>query len=92
MKPFLLFDNEKWHPSTFYDKETKLLWIMEYKLFTKIYTEKKHQEKGIKYAIHKDVFDAFLFKFRTIENRKKRETRKSRFIKSLNKSRKIKNK
>lgn len=87
-KQFILFDNERWHPSTFYDQKTELCWVMDYSLFVKIYTGKMNGKEGIKYAIHKDVYNAFVFKFRSIDVKTKRETRKSRFVKSLNKTRK----
>lgn len=89
-KQFILFDNERWHPSTFYDQKTELCWIMDYSLFVKIYTGKVNEKEGTKYAIHKDVYNAFLFQFMSNGRKKKRETRKSRFVKSLNKTRKNK--
>lgn len=88
-KSFLLFDNNRWHPSTFYDQKTELVWVMEYTLFIDIYQNKIVTKDGIKYAIHQDVYDAFLFKFNHSTNRKKRETRK-RNIRNRNRKRTIK--
>ena len=68
----------KWNsgqPSTFYDENTQLIWVMKYTLFKNIYLGRIKTNRGIKYAIHKDVYDAFYFKYR---NSLLRKTRKNR--------------
>lgn len=67
--------NDNWKPSTFFNSNTNLEWILNYKLFEKIYNNKLTPNKDIKYAIHKDVFDAFLLKLKM--NKERNKTKKS---------------
>lgn len=72
----LLIENEaSWSPPSFYDASTNLIWIQSYKLFTDVYSGllPLTLKKGTKYAIHKDVYHAFLFQYREKEKRKKQE-------------------
>lgn len=71
----LIVDNEMWQPSTFYDSKTKLKWIMSYSLFKKVYTKKVKTDNDNKYAIHNDVYKAFLYKYK---NCKRKQTRKKK--------------
>ena len=73
--------SESWQPSTFYDGKTKLTWVMKYDLFVKIHERKVRGGDGIAYAIHKDVYDAFLHMYKTKthsggRSRPRRRTRK----------------
>jgi hypothetical protein len=67
----IVLDNS-WKPSTFYDKDTTLYWIHDYKLYKKIKENKVKEKENIKYAINKDVKKAFdeLYKIKT-KNMKK---------------------
>lgn len=79
---FHIVDNKTWHPSSFYDEKTTLQWVMEYKLFKKVYLDKK-RENGIKYAIHRDVYNAFLYKFKNSNKKKTRKTMKKTRVRKL---------
>lgn len=76
---FYIVDNKTWHPSTFYNERTTLQWIMEYKLFKKVYLDKK-RENGINYAIHRDVYNAFLYKFKNSNMKKTRKKMRKKTI------------
>lgn len=67
--------NDNWKPSTFFNSNTNLVWILNYKLFEKIYNNKLTPKENVKYAIHKDIFDAFLLKLKL--NKERNKTRKS---------------
>lgn len=72
----LLIENgTSWSPPSFYDTSTNLIWIQSYKLFTEVYSGLLllTLKKGTKYAIHKDVYNAFLFQYREKEKREKQE-------------------
>lgn len=73
MNHFTILDNS-WKPSTFYDGKKELIWINNYELFKEIYKNKR--ENNYLYAIHKDVYDAFLYKYK---NYKKHIIKKSKF-------------
>ena len=61
---FVIVKSNTWHPSTFYDTTTALTWVMSYPLFKKIYSGKISQAGETKFAIHKDVYDAFYLKYK----------------------------
>lgn len=71
----LIIENETWQPSTFYDSKTTLKWIMNYSLFKKVYTNKVKPGNEYKYAIHNDVYKAFLYKYK---NCKRKQTKKKK--------------
>jgi len=79
MKRDFMILSESWQPSTFYDGKTKLTWVMKYDLFVKIHERKIRGGNGVAYAIHKDVYDAFLHMYKTKPQnggKRKRRTRK----------------
>lgn len=72
----LIIENDtSWSPPSFYDASTNLIWIQTYKLFTDVYSGllPLNLKKGTKYAIHKDVYHAFLFQYREKKKREKGE-------------------
>ena len=69
---FYIVDNDTWHPSSYYDDKTSLIWVMNYILFKRVFFNNNHN-KNVKYAIHKDVYNAFIYKY---NNRRKNRTRK----------------
>ncbi len=71
---FYIVDNDTWHPSSFYDENTELIWVFTYKLFKKVYIS-GYLERN-KYGIHKDVYNAFLLKFK--QNTTKRTRKRKR--------------
>lgn len=73
-KHFFIVDSKSWHPSSFYDNSTQLTWVMEFKLFRKIYTGKVKSKPGNKYAIHKDVYTAFMNKLKNMKKTRKKYT------------------
>ena len=73
---FIIVKNETWQPSSFYDSQTQLIWVMEYKLFRNVCANKSTPPEGYKYAIHKDVYAAFLHKYKN--GKSIRKTRKLR--------------
>lgn len=92
-KQFMIFDSERWHPSSFYDSNTQLVWVMSYRLFKRIYA-RKHQSRCVtldidgddktniskKYAIHKDVYTAFVYRYKNEnETKRKKRTRKKKY-------------
>lgn len=70
---FYIVSSNTWQPSTFYDSETKLVWVMSYALFKNIYLGKIANKDGVKYAIHKDVYNAFYFKYKNSQLNKTRK-------------------
>lgn len=83
MKKQFIILSESWTPSRFYDDKTELVWVNTYDLFVKLYENTQRIEKGIKYAIHKDVYRAFRHMYR--EKQSKKSNRKTRKIKNKNK-------
>ena len=79
MKKSFLILSESWTPSRFYDDKTELVWVNTFSLFIKLYENKLVVEQGVKYAIHKDVYQAFRCMYREKQNKKSnKETRKTR--------------
>jgi hypothetical protein len=70
-KQFFIVKSNTWHPSGFYDAETKLIWVMEFKLFRKIHNGKIKPSLHSKYAIHKDVYEAFMYKLKNMKKTRK---------------------
>lgn len=73
--------SDQWTPSTFYDGNTELIWVNNYSLFVRIYEKRVRAPEGKRYAIHKDVYQAFVFKYKNSNGRKgggKRRTRRKR--------------
>lgn len=88
---FFIVDNKSWHPSSFYDNDTELKWVMDYKRFKKIYINKnveRNEKQNIKYAIHKDVYNAFLFRYKLSKRKtqKKYRNKERKTIKKVNNS------
>lgn len=71
MKRDFLFLSESWIPSTFYDDKTQLIWVNTFDLFTKIYEKKVKSTVMYKYAIHKDVYRAFVCMYKNKRSNKK---------------------
>lgn len=71
-KDLFLIKSTSWKPSSFYNQTTQLIWVLEYKLFKKIYTNQMEPKQGYRYAIHKDVYNAFLCKFKHAKKTRKR--------------------
>ncbi len=69
---FLIVSSNTWQPSGFYDSATQLTWVMDFKLFTKIQTNKVTHHK---YAIHKDVYSAFMYKFKNMKKTRKKRNK-----------------
>lgn len=77
-KQFLYFENNTWHPSSFWDQTHQLQWVFDYHLFKQIYFYKK-SIPDTHYAIHKDVYQAFREKLQREKTVKcKRTTRKKK--------------
>jgi hypothetical protein len=71
-KQFFIVKSNTWLPSGFYDSETKLIWVMDFKLFRKIKSGNIKPSLQHKYAIHKDVYDAFMYKLRNMKKTRKK--------------------
>jgi hypothetical protein len=65
---------DSWSPSSFYDENTNLLWVNTFSLFKQIYINNITPPNNTKYAIYKDVYRAFMYKYNHIH--KKNKTRK----------------
>lgn len=70
---FYIVKKNTWQPSTFYDENTQLVWVMDFSLFKKIYSGKMPKNKGIQYTIHNDVYQAFLYKYKHASKTRKRK-------------------
>lgn len=68
---FILVENNTWSPPSFYDTNTQLIWVMDYKLFRNVYVKNLRPPSGYKYAIHRDVYNAFLYKLQISKNNRK---------------------
>lgn len=67
----LICNPNSWTPSKYYDDETQLIWVQSFPIFKKLYNNKIKQTSNVKYAIHKDVYKAFLLQYKT--NKKTRK-------------------
>ena len=76
MKKQFIILSESWTPSKVYDENTSLIWVNNYKLFVKIYENKKTVNDDIKYAIHKDVYQAFRYMYKQKKMGNNKKTRK----------------
>ena len=80
-RDFIMLSNS-WAPSTFYDSSTSLIWVISYETFVKVHEKKIKPPEGKKYAIHEDIYKAFLFMYKNKKNKershKKRKTRRRR--------------
>tara|TARA_Y100000780_G_scaffold232377_1_gene263238 strand:+ start:5576 stop:5857 length:282 start_codon:yes stop_codon:yes gene_type:complete len=73
---FLIFENNTWKPSEYYDNNTRLKWVFSYKLFKKVYINRENNinRDNNRYAIHKDVYKAFLYKYKHLNNKTNKKT------------------
>ena len=74
---FIMLSNS-WTPSSFYDSSTSLIWVVSYDTFVKVHEKKIRAPQGKKYAMHEDVYKAFLFMYKNKKTtaKKKRKTRR----------------
>jgi len=73
---FLIINNDSWNPSSYYNDTTTLNWVFTYKLFKKIYINReKPKDRNVKYAIHKDIYNCFLYKYRNCAKTRKRSNK-----------------
>ena len=77
MKRDFITLSDSWSPSSYYDSSTSLIWINSYELFMKVYERKIKAPSDKKYAIHKDVYKAFLYMYKN-KDRSSKNTRKTR--------------
>lgn len=79
MKRDFIMLSKSWTPSTFYDASTSLIWVISYETFVKVHEKKIKAPEGKKYAIHEDIYTAFLFMYKNKERAsKRRKTRRRR--------------
>lgn len=73
----LVLRNKSWVPSTFYDGETELVWVFDFKLYKKIVENKVKDIDGKRYAIRKDVKQSYdelyRLKYRRVNAKKTRK-------------------